>query len=54
MKQTTHMTLQCCDTETSVQVLYSTLYQLKSGSACHMTRSADHRRHSVVIHIIRG
>ena len=33
----------------SVQVLYYTLDQSKSGSACHMTRSANHRRHSVVI-----
>ena len=32
--------------ENSVQVLYSTPDQSKSGSACHMTRSANHRRHS--------
>ena len=32
-----------------VQVLYSTPDQSKGGSACHMTESANHRRHSVVI-----
>ena len=32
-----------------VYVLYSTPTKLKSGSACHMTRSANHHRHSVVI-----
>ena len=31
------------------QILYPTLDQSKSGSACHMTRSAIHRFHSVVI-----
>ena len=36
-------------TAISVQVLYSTPDQSKSGSACHMTRSANHRRLSVVI-----
>ena len=35
--------------EYSVQVLYSTPDQSESGSACRMTRSANHRRHSVVI-----
>ena len=34
-----------------VYVQYSTPDQSKSGSACHMTRSANHRRHSVVIYI---
>ena len=32
-----------------VQVFYSTSDQSKSASACHMTRSANPRRHSVVI-----
>ena len=32
-----------------IQVLYSIPDQSKSGSACHMTRSANHRRHSVLI-----
>ena len=35
--------------ELFIQVLYSTPEQSKSGSACHMTRSANDRRHSVVI-----
>ena len=34
---------------TWVQALYSTPDQSKSGSACHMTRSSNHRLHSVVI-----
>ena len=42
-----------------IQILYimyvfgtcSTPSQSKSGSACHMTRSANHRRHSAVIYI---
>ena len=33
----------------SVQVLYPTPDQSKSGSASHMTRSDNHRRHSVFI-----
>ena len=32
-----------------VQVLYFAPDQSKSGSACHMTRSANYRRHTVVI-----
>ena len=35
--------------ESMVQVLYSIPDQSKGGSDCHMTRSANHRRHSVVI-----
>ena len=31
--------------KTSIQVLYSTPDHLKSGSACHMTRSTNHRRY---------
>ena len=37
------------DMAPAVQVLYSTPGQSKSGSACHMTRSANHRRLLVVI-----
>ena len=33
----------------SVQVLYSNPDQSKSGSACHMTRSANHRRHILAV-----
>ena len=33
------------------QVQYSTPDQSKSGLACHMTRSTNHRRHSGVIQI---
>ena len=35
--------------EILVQVLYSSDYQSKSGSACHIKRSVNHPRHSVVI-----
>ena len=37
------------ETQSTVQVLYSTPDQSKSGSACHMTRSANRLRHSVII-----
>ena len=37
-----------CGNKQSVQVLYSTSSQSWSGSGCHMTRSANHRRLSVV------
>ena len=37
-----------------VQVWYSTPDQIKNGSACHMTRSANHRRHWVVIRGLLG
>ena len=47
--RSTIKTILVLDLHYLVQALYSTTDQSESGTACHFTRSANHRRHSVVI-----
>ena len=49
--------LNLADTQLTIsnpQISYSIPDQSENGSACHMTRSADRCRHSVVISFLAG